>query len=73
MPSSIFITYLLKTTKIFIEATCLTKTDDDVLKVLVQSNYWKQFGPIEILVVFSKQVMEMEDGVSRSQHDSMQN
>jgi len=49
------------------------KTNDDVLKVLVQSNYWKEFGPIEILVVFSKQVMEMEDGVSRSQHDSMQN
>ncbi|KAL5176776.1 hypothetical protein HKD37_08G022648 [Glycine soja] len=44
------------------------KTNDDVLKVLVQSNYWKQFGPIEILVV-----MEMEDDVSRSQHDSMQN
>ena len=44
-----------------------------MLKVLVQSNYWKQFGPIEILVVFSKQVMEMEDDVSRSQHDSMQN
>ena len=49
------------------------KTDDDMLKVLVQSNYWKQFGPIEILVVFSKQVMEMEDNVSRSEHDSMQN
>jgi len=30
------------------------KTDDEVLKVLVKSNYWKQFGPIEILVVFSK-------------------
>ena len=44
-----------------------------MLKVLVQSNYWKQFGPIEILVVFSKQVMEMEDNVSRSEHDSMQN
>ena len=29
------------------------KTDDDVLKVLVQSNYWKQFGLIEILAVFS--------------------
>ena len=49
------------------------KTNNDVLKVLVQSNYWKQFGPIEILVVFSKQVMEMEDDMSRSQHDSMQN
>jgi len=45
------------------------KTNDDVLKVLVQSNYWKQFGPIEILVVFTKQVMEMEDDVSMSRHD----
>ena len=44
-----------------------------MLKVLVQSNYWKQFGPIEILVVFSKQVMEIEDDMSWSQHDSMQN
>ena len=25
------------------------KTNNDMLKVLVQSNYWKQFGPIEIL------------------------
>jgi len=30
------------------------KIDDDVLKVLVQSNYLKQFGPIKILIVFSK-------------------
>ena len=45
------------------------KCDDDVLKVLVESNYWKQFVSIEILVVFSKQVMEMEDDVYRSQHD----
>ena len=49
------------------------KTDDAVLKVLVQSNYLKQFGPIEIFVVFSKQVMKMEDGMPRSQHDSVQN
>ncbi|KAL5194330.1 hypothetical protein HKD37_20G056426 [Glycine soja] len=44
------------------------KTNDDMLKVLVQSNYWKTFGPIEILVVFSKHVMEMEDDVSLSQN-----
>ena len=30
------------------------KTNDDVLKILVQSNYWKQFGPIDILAIFSK-------------------
>ena len=29
------------------------KTDDDMLKVLVQSNYWKQFGPISIRSIFS--------------------
>ena len=45
------------------------KTNDDVLKVLVQSNYWKQFGPIEILAVFSKLVIIMEDNMSRLQHD----
>ena len=45
------------------------KTNDVVLKVLVLSNYWKQFGPIEILVVFSKQVMKIEDDVYRSPHD----
>ncbi|KAL5190899.1 hypothetical protein HKD37_04G010241 [Glycine soja] len=30
------------------------KTNDDVMKVLIESNYWKKIGPIEILVVFSK-------------------
>ena len=42
------------------------KTNNDMLKVLVECNYWKQFGPIEILVVFGKQVMEMEDDASMS-------
>ena len=45
------------------------KTDNGMLKVLVQSNYWKQFGSIKILAIFSKQVMEMEDDVSMSRHD----
>ena len=49
------------------------KTDDDVLKILVQSNYWKQFSPIEILDVFSKPVIKMEDRICHSQHHSMQN
>ena len=30
------------------------KNDEDVLNVLVQSNYWKRFCPIEILAIFSK-------------------
>ena len=29
------------------------KNDDDVLKVLVQSNYWKQFCSLEISAIFS--------------------
>ena len=37
------------------------KCDDDVLKVLVESNDWKQCVPIEILALFSKVVMENED------------
>ena len=44
------------------------KTNDDVLKVLAQSNYWKKFGPTEFLVVFSKYVMEMEDDLFLSQN-----
>ncbi|KAL5127975.1 hypothetical protein HKD37_14G040311 [Glycine soja] len=42
------------------------KSDNDVLKVLVESNYWKQFVPIEILALFSKPVMENEDEVVTS-------
>ena len=37
------------------------KFDDNVLKVLVESNYWKQFVPIEILAMFSKVVLENDD------------
>jgi len=43
------------------------KTNDDVMKVLIESNYWKKIGPIEILAVFSKPVPEMEDELSLSQ------
>ena len=39
------------------------KTNDEVLKVLVQSNYWKKYGPIEILAVFTKHGMKFEDDV----------
>ena len=44
------------------------KTNDDVMKVLIESNYWKKIGPIEILAVFNKPVMEMEDKLSLSQN-----
>ncbi|KAL5191463.1 Vacuolar protein sorting-associated protein 24 1 [Glycine soja] len=44
------------------------KSDDDVLKVLVESNYWKQFVPIEILALFSKVVLENDDKVVTSLH-----
>jgi len=44
------------------------KTNDDVIKVLIESNYWKKIEPIEILVVFNKPVMEMENELSLSQN-----
>ena len=44
------------------------KTNDDVMKVLIESNYWKKIGSIEILAVFSKPVPEMEDELSLSQN-----
>ncbi|KAL5124683.1 Protein FAR1-RELATED SEQUENCE 5 [Glycine soja] len=39
------------------------KTHNEVLKVLVQSNYWKKYGQIEILAVFTKHGMEFEEDV----------
>jgi len=49
------------------------KTNDEVYNVLVQSNYWKKYEPIEILAVFTKHVMEMEDDmVATSLNNSMQ-
>jgi len=44
------------------------KTNDDVMKVFIGSNYWKKIGPIEILAVFSKPIPEMEDELSMSQN-----
>ncbi|KAL5137778.1 Protein FAR1-RELATED SEQUENCE 5 [Glycine soja] len=44
------------------------KTNEDVMKVLIESNYWKKIGPIEILAVFSKPVPQMEDELSLSQN-----
>ena len=44
------------------------KTNDDVMKVLIKSNYWKKIGPIKILAIFSKLVPEMEDKLSLSQN-----
>ncbi|KAL5153303.1 hypothetical protein HKD37_19G052886 [Glycine soja] len=44
------------------------KTNEDVMKVLIESNYWKKIEPIEILVVFSKPVPQMEDELFLSQN-----
>ncbi|KAL5154128.1 Protein FAR1-RELATED SEQUENCE 5 [Glycine soja] len=44
------------------------KTNKDVMKVLIESNYWKKIGPIEILAVFSKPLPQMEDELSLSQN-----
>ncbi|KAL5170587.1 Protein FAR1-RELATED SEQUENCE 5 [Glycine soja] len=39
-------------------------TNEELLKVLVQSNSWKKYGPIEILVVFTKYVEDEVSGTS---------
>ncbi|RZB74634.1 putative protein FAR1-RELATED SEQUENCE 10, partial [Glycine soja] len=39
-------------------------TNEELLKVLVQSNYWKKYGPIEILAVFTKYVEDEVSGTS---------
>ncbi|KAL5131839.1 Protein FAR1-RELATED SEQUENCE 5 [Glycine soja] len=44
------------------------KTNEDVMKVLIESNYRKKIGPIEILAAFSKPVPQMEDELSLSQN-----
>ncbi|KAL5137330.1 putative protein FAR1-RELATED SEQUENCE 10 [Glycine soja] len=40
------------------------RTNEELLKVLVQSNYWKKYGPIEILTVFTKYEVKIEDEVT---------
>jgi len=37
------------------------KNDEDVPKVLTQCNYWKRFCTIEILAIFSKPVIQIEE------------
>ena len=37
------------------------KNDEDLLKVLTQSNYWKRFCTIEILAIFNKPVIQIEE------------
>ena len=44
------------------------KTNDDMIKVLIESSYWKKIEPIEILVVFSKPVPQMKDELSLLQN-----
>ncbi|KAL5158863.1 hypothetical protein HKD37_15G043244 [Glycine soja] len=40
------------------------RTNEELLKVLVQSNYWKKYGPIKILTVFTKYVVKIEYDVT---------
>jgi len=44
------------------------KNDEDVLNVLIQSNYWKRFRPIEILAIFNKLVTKIEENMPFAQH-----
>ena len=46
------------------------KNDEDVLKVLAQSNYWKRFCSIEILAIFNKPVTEIGEDMYHAQHIS---
>jgi len=46
------------------------KNDENVLKVLAQSNYWKRFCIIEILDIFSKLVIQIEEDMYPAQHIS---
>jgi len=46
------------------------KNDEDVLKVLAQSNYWKQFCTIEFFAIFSKPVIQIEEDMYSAQHIS---
>ena len=38
------------------------------MKVVIESNYWKKIGPLEIFVVLSKPVLQVEDELSLSQN-----
>jgi len=45
------------------------KTNEDVLKVLTESNYRKRFCPKEILVIFSKPIIQLlEEDMFATQH-----
>jgi len=46
------------------------KNDEDVLKVLAQSNSWKRFSSIEILAIFNKPVIEIVEDMYLAQHIS---
>lgn len=46
------------------------KNDEDVLKVLAQSNYWKRFCTIEILAIFNKPVIKIEEDMYPTQRIS---
>jgi len=44
------------------------KNNKDMLKMLVESNYWKQFYPIKILAIFNKPVTQIKKDMSPVQH-----
>jgi len=47
------------------------KNNEGMLKILVESNYWKHFCPIEILTIFNKPVIQLlEEDMSVAQHFS---
>ena len=45
------------------------KINEDVLKVLIKSNYWKRFYPIETLIIFNNSIIQLfEEDISTVQH-----
>ena len=44
------------------------KNDKDVVKILAQSNYWKRLCTIEILAIFSKPVIQIEEDMYPAQY-----
>ena len=44
--------------------------DESMLKVLAQFKYWKRFCTIEILAIFSKLVIQIEEDMYHTQHIS---
>ena len=46
------------------------KNDENVLKVLTQSNHWKRYCTLKVLTIFNKPVIKIEEDMYPAQHIS---